>query len=183
MLKYISSWILKLFGWRVTGTPPKTIKKYIIIVIPHTSNWDFPLGLLVRRKTGIQVNFIGKKSLFKAPWGSIFRALGGYPVDRSKSTSFVDNAVRLFNENERFALTIAPEGTRSKTDKLKSGFYYIALGAHVPIIMVKFDYENKEVDFSEPFEPTGDKEADFALIEAHFAGVRGKHPEKSYGID
>ncbi|HKK87874.1 MAG TPA: lysophospholipid acyltransferase family protein [Saprospiraceae bacterium] len=183
MLNRISSWILKVLGWRVTGKPPRDLKKYIIIVIPHTSNWDFPLGLLVRSKTGIQVNFIGKKSLFKPPWGFLFRRLGGYPVDRTKRASFVDNAVELFKENERFALTIAPEGTRSRTDHLKSGFYYIALGAKVPIIMVKFDYEHKVVDFADPFEPTGEKEDDFEFIEAHFKGVRGKHPEYSYGID
>ncbi len=183
MLKYISSLILKVLGWRVTGKPPRDIEKYIIIVMPHTSNWDFPLGLLVRSKTGIKVNFIGKKSLFKAPWGFIFRGFGGYSVDRSKSTSFVDNAIRLFNANEQFALTVTPEGTRSKADQLKTGFYYIALGAKVPIIMVKFDYEHKIVDFAEPFTPTGDKEADFAIIEAHYEGVKGKHPSKSYGID
>lgn len=182
MSTIISSWILRLLGWSVTGHPPVDLKKYIIIVIPHTSNWDFPLGLLVRSKTGIRVNYIGKKSLFKAPHGFIFRWLGGYPVDRTRRTSFVEQAIQVFKENECFALTIAPEGTRKKTDSLKSGFYYIAKGAQVPIIMVKFDYKNKIVDFAKPLFPSDDKELDFKKITEHFEGVQGKKPEYGFGF-
>lgn len=178
MRKRISAWLLRLLGWRVEGFNPRQLDKYIIIVIPHTSNWDFPLGLLVRNAWELnEVKFLAKDSLFKPPLGWLFRWLGGYPVDRSKRHNYVDAVADIFDRHERFAITIAPEGTRSKVDRLRTGFYYIALKAKVPIIMAKFDFGNKVVTFSEPFWPTGDKEADFARIREFYKDAKGKNPE------
>jgi 1-acyl-sn-glycerol-3-phosphate acyltransferase len=176
MLRAVSQWLLDLFGWKIVGRYPEGVKKFVIIVMPHTSWWDFPLGALVRAALQADINYIGKKSLFRPPFGWFFRWMGGYPVDRSRRANLVDAVVDIFQERENFVLAIAPEGTRKKVDKLKTGFYYIALGAGVPIIMVKFDYEHREVVISEPFRPSGDKDADFRVIINYFKGVKGKRP-------
>ncbi len=178
MFRKISAWLLHLWGWRVEGFNPRQLDKYIIIVIPHTSNWDFPLGLLVRHAWRLdEVKFLAKDSLFKPPFGWLFRWLGGYPVDRSRRNNYVDTVAGIFRRHDRFAITIAPEGTRSKVDRLRTGFYYIARKAKVPIIMVKFDFGKKVVSFSKPFWPTDDKDADFAAIRHFYKDARGKNPE------
>src|SRR5690606_37892601 len=111
--------------------------------------------------SGIKINFIGKDSLFKGPFGFIFRSLGGTPVDRSKSNNLVDAIVNVFNEKEEFRLALSPEGTRKKIAQWKTGFYYIAKGANVPIVMATLDFSKKQVKISEPFYTTDDKEKDF----------------------
>ena len=184
MFQFISKGILSLLGWRITGFSPEEIKKCVVIVIPHTANVDFPLGLLIRSALDARIHFIGKKSLFSPPYGWFFRWLGGYPVDRTKRSRLVDEVVDIFNREDEFRLTLAPEGTRSKVDRLKSGFYYIALKANVPIVMVRFDFGEKEVCLSEPFQPSGDYRAD---LEQHlypfYKGVKGYHPEKAFDIN
>jgi 1-acyl-sn-glycerol-3-phosphate acyltransferase len=182
MYHALSKFLLRVFGWKITGQYPDEVKKFILIVVPHTSNWDFPLGIIVRGALKKDIKFLGKSSLFKPPFGWFFRALGGYPVDRSKSTNLVDAVVDIFNEKEEFVVTIAPEGTRSKVDRLRTGFYYIALGAKIPILLVTFDFEHKEVRIIELFYPTGDKEKDFDHIHQAFKGIKGRHPEKSFGL-
>lgn len=178
MLRKLSAWLLRALGWRVEGFNPRQLDKYIIIVIPHTSNWDFPLGLLVRSAWRLEeVKFLAKDSLFRPPFGRLFRWLGGYPVDRSRRNNYVDTVADIFRRHERFAITIAPEGTRSKVHRLRTGFYYIARKAEVPIVMAKFDFGKKVVTFSEPFRPTDDKEADFAFIRNFYKDARGKNPE------
>lgn len=184
MFSTISQFLLRLWGWTIEGRYPRELKKMVIIVFPHTSNWDFPLGVLVRSAVkASEIKYIGKATLFRFPFGALFRALGGYPVDRSKSQNMVDAVVDIFNKEERFAITLTPEGTRSKTDKLKTGFYYIALGAHVPIVMVKFDWGTKIVGFSEPFYPTGDYDKDIIKIMDYYKGVKGYHPELAYNVN
>ncbi len=180
MLQQISKFILTLWGWKIEGSLPYDLKKYMMIAMPHTSNWDFPLGVLTRSLIKLNINFVGKDTLFKPPFGAIFRYLGGYPVDRSKSTNFVDAVAKLYNENERFALLIAPEGTRKKVKELKTGFYYIALKAKVPIVLMKMDWPNKIVTFNEPFHPSGDKEKDFQYLKDEMKGIVGKNPEWSW---
>lgn len=180
MLRQISKFILTLWGWKIEGSVSQDLKKFMMIALPHTSNWDFPLGILVRSVIQLRINFVGKDSLFKPPFGGIFRYLGGYPVDRSKSTNFVDAVAKLYNENERFALLIAPEGTRKKVKELKTGFYYIALKANVPIILMKMDWPNKIVTFSKPFFASDDKEENFQFIEDEMKGIIGKNPEWSW---
>ena len=166
-----------LFGWKVVGSYPKDLKKYVIIAAPHTHWLDFPLGVLLKYAEGVPANFIGKASLFKPPFGFIFRALGGAPVNRSKSTNKVEGIINVFNDREQFILALSPEGTRKRIVKWKSGFYYIAKGANIPILMTTFDFGNKEVKISEPFYTTDNKENDFNVIFDYFKGVKGKVPE------
>jgi len=168
-----------LMGWKTKGNAPKEIKKYIIIVAPHTSNWDFIIGILARPLLEINhVKFIGKSQLFKPPYGWIFRKLGGYPVDRTKSNNLVEAVVNIYNEKEEFAIAIAPEGTRKYVGKLKTGFYHIAIGAKIPIVTAGFDFPTKTVIVNSPFYPTGNLDSDMLEIMDQFKEIRGKHPEK-----
>jgi 1-acyl-sn-glycerol-3-phosphate acyltransferase len=183
MFSQLSKFILWLFGWKISSKYPVHINKAVVIVIPHTSSWDFPLGLLVRSAIAIDIKFVGKSSLFKPPFGWLFRWLGGYPVDRSKSHNYVQAMVDIFNKEPEFRVVLAPEGTRKRVEKLKTGFYYIAKGAGVPIILCKFDFGNKEVAFSEPFWTTDDTESDFAKIDDYFRDVKGKNPVLGYLYD
>lgn len=181
MFRVISKWILDLLGWEIQGQYPEGLKKFVVIVMPHTSAWDFPLGVLVRAVVQADIHFAAKKSLFRPPFGWFFRWMGGRSVDRSKRNRLVDAVIDIFDEEEEFVLTIAPEGTRAKVDRIRSGFYYIALGAGVPIVKVRFDYGRREVVIDEPFWPTGNKDLDFRHIIDFFKDARGKHPER--GID
>ena len=176
----LSRRILALFGWKVEGYIPEDLRKYVVIAAPHTSAVDFPLGVFARSAIGRDIKFIGKKSLFRPPFGWLMRKLGGYPVDRKKSQNFVDSIVEIFNKHDDFAIAIAPEGTRKKVDRFRTGFYYIAKGAGIPIIMTRFDFARKVVEFDpEPFWPTDDVEGDLQKIWDHFKGVPGKRPEYS----
>ena len=179
----IANWILELFGWKVVNHNLNPPAKYVLIVIPHTSNWDFPLGVLSRAVIEENVVFIGKDSLFKGPLGPIMRWLNGYPVDRSKRNNFVDAVADVYHKEDSFKICISPEGTRKKVTELKTGFYYIALKAGVPIIFCRFDYGRHEIDFSAPFYPSGNKDQDFEVIHNHFKGIRGFHSKYSFGID
>jgi 1-acyl-sn-glycerol-3-phosphate acyltransferase len=184
MIKWIAKFIFQtLWGWRYSSVYPKDVKKSVIMVIPHTSNWDFPIGIFTRPILDLDTRFVAKSSLFWFPLGSILRALGGVAVDRSKKTNFVDAVAALYEGKESFKITLTPEGTRSKVKQLKSGFYHIALKAKVPIVMCKFDWGKKEVGFSEPFYPTGDYEADLPKMLSFFKGVKGKNPEKDFDIE
>ena len=168
---------LKIFGWKIAGSPPHHLNKYVIIVGPHTSNLDFVVGVAVRSVTQMKTHFLGKKELFNPPFGFIFRMLGGYPVDRSSNKNMVDEVVKIFNAHEKFSIALAPEGTRSKVEKLRTGFYHIALNANIPLAMASLDFKNREVKFSEPFNLTGDKSRDFEKIFDFFRNVSGKNPE------
>lgn len=179
-MSWISSFLLRLWGFRIEGDPHNELPKRIFAVIPHTSNWDFPLGLLVRASAGIRVQYIGKASLFKPPFGFIFRMLGGHPVDRSKSTNYVQSVVDVFNTHDSLAIAVAPEGTRKKVPKLRTGFYHIARGAQVPIILTQFNFGEKVVRFSDPFYTTDDQDSDFEEIYAFFKGVEGKNASGSF---
>ncbi len=165
-------------GWKLVGTFPP-IAKCVVIVVPHTSNLDFFLGLLVRRVLNEEFNYVGKKSLFKWPWGWYFRWMGGMPIDRSKSNNFVEACANLIKDSKQIHLTLAPEGTRKKVAAWKTGFYYIAKAAEVPIVLVAFDYGKKEIKFSEPHFPTDDKDGDFKTYRSFFKGVVGKVPAYS----
>jgi 1-acyl-sn-glycerol-3-phosphate acyltransferase len=168
--------------WRLEGNvdfSKNTIKKAVIIAAPHTSWHDFYIGLLLRKITGIKANFIGKKELFKWPFGIYFRSIGGKPVDRSSKANMVEQIVQIFEQEEEFRLTLAPEGTRKKVKDWKTGFYYIAKEARVPIIMFTLDFEHKRNVISEPFYPSGDIDKDFQYIRGFFKDVKGKIPEYS----
>lgn len=176
-MKGLASFIyFRLMGWKLKGTFPD-IPKCVVIVAPHTSWWDFVVGLLVRKIVNLKINFIGKKSLFKAPYGWWFRQLGGTPVDRKKNEDTVASITRIFSEKDVFRLALSPEGTRKKVEKWRTGFYYIADLAQVPIVMVAFDFGKKEVKISEPVYTTKDQEADFKVYHQFYKGVQGKIPE------
>ncbi|MDO6820429.1 1-acyl-sn-glycerol-3-phosphate acyltransferase [Zobellia sp. 1_MG-2023] len=164
----------KVMGWKMVGQFPGHLNKFVIAVVPHTSYMDFFLGLLIRKVWNEQINFVGKKSLFTFPFGYIFRRLGGEPIDRSKNNDMVSATVKVFQKREKFRLTIAPEGTRKKVEKWKTGFYYIAKEAQVPIVLIAFDFGKKQVKISEPMLTTDDKEADFKVYESFFKGVVGR---------
>jgi 1-acyl-sn-glycerol-3-phosphate acyltransferase len=175
LYKFIFTTIL---GWKITGTIDENIKKCVMIVIPHTCNFDFFIGLFSRGILNMEMNFVGKKELFVFPLGYYFRSIGGAALDRSGGKNLVDAIVDIFNSREVFRLAIAPEGTRKKVKELKTGFYYIALKANVPIIPVAFDYAKKEVKIGEPFTPTGNFQEDVKLLSSFYKGVKGKYPEK-----
>nr|WP_299383493.1 1-acyl-sn-glycerol-3-phosphate acyltransferase [Allomuricauda sp.] len=169
----------KVFRWKLVGTFPD-LKKCVIIVVPHTHWMDFFLGLLVRKVINKEMHYIGKKSLFKPPFGWFFRWTGGAPVDRTKNSNTVDSVAQIFEEREIFRFALAPEGTRKKVKALKTGFYHIAKKAGVPIVMVAFDFGEKQVKIAEPFFPSDDIQKDFKDIRAFYNGVQGKIPAYSY---
>jgi 1-acyl-sn-glycerol-3-phosphate acyltransferase len=171
----------RLLGWKLIGSVDPKIRKCIIIVVPHTSNLDFFIGLLVRGIWNIKINFVGKKELFAFPFGYYFRSVGGAPLDRSGGKNNVDATVDIFNRHETFRLALSPEGTREKVTELRTGFYYIALKADVPIIPVALDYGKKEVRTGNPVYVTGNYEKDMKqLILPHFKNAIGKIPERSF---
>ena len=181
MLRPIYLLIFKILGWRVSGQMPD-IPKFIVAVAPHTSNWDFPVGLAARSILRIhKAQFLGKSQLFKPPFGWFFRWLGGHPVDRTTSHDMVDQVVRIFDRHEKFILALAPEGTRKKVSKLKTGFYFIAKGAKVPIVPVGFDFARKEVVIAEPMYATDSVENDMETLLEFYRSIKGKNPE--LGLD
>lgn len=172
----------RLLGWKLIGKVDDSVKKCVIIVVPHTSNIDFLIGLLVRGIWNIKINFVGKKELFAFPFGWYFRSVGGAPLDRSGGRNNVDATVEVFKQHETFRLALAPEGTRKKVKELRTGFYYIALKANVPIIPVALDYSRKEVRTGQPIYVTGDFDEDMKVILPHFKDAKGKIPERSFEV-
>jgi len=173
----MSNWlfdiIFKWTGWSIQGEVPNYLKKAVIIVCPHATWVDFPVGLGVRSVLKRKIYFWGKKELFKPPFGWLFNLLGGYPVDRSKHTNLVDSIVDIYQSKEEFLAALAPEGTRKDVQELKSGFYYIAHLASVPIVMVGFDFVNKKVVVNKPFIPTGDFNHDKIEIAKFYQTIPG----------
>jgi len=173
----------RLFGWHIKGCMDPHIKKCVIIVVPHTSWMDFAIGVFARGSIGQEMHFVGKKELFRFPFGGYFRWMGGAPLDRQKNENKVDAIAAIFKERDVFRLAIAPEGTRKKVEEWKTGFYYIALKANVPVIAVAFDYGKKEVKIAEPYYLTGEKERDFKILEENYKGVTGYVPDYSFQKD
>lgn len=167
----------KILGWKVAGSFPEDLKKYVVIGAPHTSWKDFHIAILARNSMGVKINYIAKASLFKPPFGFIFRKLGGTPVNRTKSTNLVDAIVAIFDEKEEFRLALSPEGTRQYTEKWKTGFYYIAKGAKVPIVMFAFDFGNKQIKVAEPYYLTDNMEKDFEHFLNFYKDIQGAKPE------
>ncbi len=170
-------------GWKMIGTIDKNIKKCIVIVIPHTSNLDFLIALLVRGIMNVEINFVGKKELFTFPFGYYFKAVGGAPLDRSGGKNNVDATAEVFEKHEIFRLALSPEGTRNNVTELRTGFYYIALKANVPIIGVAFDFGKKEVRIANPIGVSGNYIEDMKLILPHFKDVKGKNPERGFIVN
>ena len=167
-------------GWRIKGWMSPEVKKCVIIVVPHTSWVDFVTGVFARGAIGLDMHFVAKMELFRFPFGAYFRWMGGSPLNRQKNENKVDAIAGLFCKREIFRLAIAPEGTRTKVNSWKTGFYYIALKANVPVIAVAFDYGKKEVKLAAPFYLTGNIEKDFEVLEENYEDVTGYIREYSY---
>jgi 1-acyl-sn-glycerol-3-phosphate acyltransferase len=174
-LHHLSRFYLKLSGWRKEGRAPDE-PKYVMIAAPHTSNWDLFYTLLLAFAFRIKVFWLGKKAIFRPPFRRLCRWLGGIPIDRSRSNNMVAEAVRIFGNHERMILIVPPEGTRKKVRYWKTGFYYIAHGAGVPIALGYVDYRRKAGGIGPMFHPTGCIEDDMKDIQAFYAGVTGKRP-------
>jgi 1-acyl-sn-glycerol-3-phosphate acyltransferase len=176
----LGRFMMGIRGWRVEGRIPD-IPKMVLVVAPHTSNWDFLTGLWVKLAMRMGARFVGKHTLFRWPLGVFMRFLGGVPVDRSAAANFVDETARVLRDSDRMTLVIAPEGTRRRTDRFKSGFYRIAMATGVPIVLAGFDYPRKVVFFGPVVHPTGDYEKDLAEILSHFDASMALKP-RNYGI-
>lgn len=177
LLRGFSVAFLRFTGWKVEGALPPEAAKSVFIAAPHTSNWDLPYTLMVAFALRLDPYWMGKQSIFKAPFAGVMKWLGGIPVNREQSTNLVAasaNAIRA--ADGPLQLIVPPEGTRSKTRYWKTGFYYIALSAQVPIIMAYMDYSTKRSGLGPLFKPTGDVEADMTAIKAFYAAFKGKNP-------
>ena len=180
LMHWFSRMALRLTGWRVVGGAP-TVPKYVLIAAPHTSNWDFPVALMVCFALRLRVYWMGKDSLFPPLLGGVMRWLGGIPVNRARAGNLVQATVDAYNSNARLIVIVPPEGTRSKVTQWKTGFYYIAQGAGVPIALGYLDFRKKEAGLSRMFQPSGDIVADMVEIQAFYAGISGKNPGKFNG--
>lgn len=168
--------ILRIMGWQTHVIPPRT-SRYLLIGAPHTSNWDLLFMMLLMASEQIPIRWMGKDTLFKGPLGIFMRSIGGIPVNRRKRTRLVDQIAEIFDEHEDMIIGIAPEGTRSKTNHWRSGFYYIALKANVPIVMAYMDFSSKLCGLGPSFMPSGDIHADFEIIREFYSGMTGKNPK------
>lgn len=164
---------LKILGWRVEGEIP-SIRKFVIIAAPHTSNWDFPITLAVAFALRIKIYWMGKAAMFRWPFGGILRWLGGIPIDRSRSHNVVDQSIQAFQERDQLIMVVPPEGTRKKVSYWKTGFYHIARGAGVPIVLGFLDYRRKAGGIGPTFFPTGRIEEDMRQIRTYYATITGK---------
>jgi 1-acyl-sn-glycerol-3-phosphate acyltransferase len=182
LLSKPAAWTMRLFGWRIEVADPMP-DKCVIVMYPHTSNWDFPVGLLTKWAVGLDVTrealcFAGKESLFRGPWAGFFRSVGGFPVNRKASTGFVEQMAERFSREPRMRFVIAPEGTRSYVPHMRSSFYYVAIAAKVPIVLGAFDFLHRRVVVNALFTPSGDVGADLAAIDRYYRtlGNQGARP-------
>jgi len=177
LLRLLCVPVVWLRGWRKSGPLPD-VKKCIIVVAPHTSNWDFPIGISFVLWFRIKAFWLGKVQLFRWPFGAMFRWFGGIAVDRSKKNDLVKQVADLFAANDKLWIAVTPEGTRSRVEKWKTGFYYMALEAKVPLALAHIDYGKKTVGIDRLMEPSGDLEKDLAEIQAYYAEIRGARQDK-----
>jgi 1-acyl-sn-glycerol-3-phosphate acyltransferase len=179
VLRTFSVAFLKLTGWKIVGQLPADARKSVFIAAPHTSNWDLPYTLMVAFALRLNIYWMGKAQIFRWPFGPLMRWLGGVAVQREQANNLVAASVQaLQNSGGPVQLVVPPEGTRSKVRYWKTGFYYIALGAQVPIVMSFMDYGNKVSGLGPAFVPTGDIEADMVAIKAFYAPFKGKNPDQ-----
>lgn len=172
-LRIVSRLVLRMTGWRVLGPLPD-LRKYVVIAAYHTSNWDFVIGICAAFLLKIKAYWIGKDSLFRPPFDRFFSWLGGIPIDRGRNQNTVDRIVQVFGEHRDMIIALAPEGTRKRTRSWKSGFYHIAVGANVPIVMAFIDYPSKSCGIGEVLHPTGDLETDMKRISAFYSRFAGR---------
>lgn len=179
LLRGLSLILLKLLGWRIEGNLPDDTRKFVLIAAPHTSNWDGFYMIMVAFVFRVNLCWMGKRSLFKPPFGFLTRFLGGIPVARSTSLGTTKQSISVINEASDIALAVPPEGARKKVSYWKTGFYYIALGAKVPIVMGYLDYGNKRTGVGPAMTPSGDLESDFEKIRVFYKPITGKYPKET----
>jgi len=172
----VAAWVLRRIGWRVVLAQPVPWR-CVVVFYPHTSNWDFPIGLLADWAVGIHFRWVGKDTLFRGPWRGMFVRWGGIPVNRRASTGFIEQLAELMARERDCRVVIAPEGTRSRTGHWRSGFYYLARAANVPLGLAFIDYPSRRVGVGGFVELTGDPATDLARIAAAYAGATGRRPE------
>lgn len=181
VVRTLLRWVLydgmKLLGWRLEGGPPADTPKFVLIAAPHTSNWDLPVMLGAAFGYGIKIHWMGKHTLFRGPLGPFFRWLGGIAINRSAAHNVVAQSVDLFKETDALILAVPPEGTRSKVRHWKTGFYYIAHGATVPIVLGYVDFTRKAAGLGPVMQASSDIEKDMQTIRAFYANIQGKYPE------
>ena len=173
---WIARGFLAVTGWKPDGARPEALR-FVLIAAPHTTNWDFPYLLAFAALYDIEISWLGKKSLFRPPFGWIMRALGGIPIVRHRRENVVTAMAAAFEGRERLGLVVPAEGTRSHVDYWKSGFYHIARKAEVPIVLSYLDYEKKRGGFGPVFYPAGDVGRDMEVIRAFYEGKQGKFPK------
>lgn len=173
MARLAAAW-LALWGWKIEFVSPPD--KAVIVFYPHTSNWDFFIGIMARASLGLAIHWVAKDSIFRWPVKGLLRWLGGIPVNRRQSTGFVRQIENEFASAEQFHLVIAPEGTRSLTPGWKSGFYHVARAAQVPVGLGFIDYPSKRIGILGFMTLSGDEAADMARMAAAYADFRGKFP-------
>ncbi len=178
-LRLLARCYFSFFKWKTVGKIPD-VKKAIVLVAPHTSNWDFVHLLFFSFLLEVKVSWFGKHTIFRWPFGSIFKYFGGIPVDRSKHHSFVEKMVKEFEKRDRFILALSPEGTRSPVKKWKSGFYFIAKRLKLPVVLLGLDYKERVINFLPPvyFDETVDKEKAVEMVKKKFSVFNAKYPEK-----
>jgi len=177
IIQWFGRTALRLAGWRVDSAAPAT-PKYVLLAVPHTSNWDFVVTMMAGMAMGIWPHWVGKHTLFKPPFGMLARALRGIPVDRRSSSNMVGQLAQAFAARDRMILVMPPEGTRGHTEYWKSGFYHVALAARVPVALGCVDFATRTATIGPLIMPTGDVRADMDLIRASYAGKQGLHPER-----
>ena len=178
MLQVIAKAILKIGGWQIVGTHP-TVPKAVVVAAPHTSNWDGFWGLVCRVALDVEIHFFAKESLFWFPLNILLRSLGGIPLDRQRAGSAVEQAVEMFRKNDSYYFGLAPEGTRSRADHWKSGFYRIARSADVPVVLGFLDYGKRRIGIGPTLELSGDWEKDLAYCREFYKDIEGRWPEKA----
>ncbi|WP_024815149.1 lysophospholipid acyltransferase family protein [Acidovorax sp. JHL-3] len=179
LLRVVSRATLRLTGWTIEGSLPAHAAKSVLIAAPHTSNWDLPYTLMLAFSLHLRVYWMGKQSLFRAPFGGVMRWLGGIPVNREQSSNLVASSAQAMRAAKGpMQLIVPPEGTRGKTRHWKTGFYFIAQEAGVPIVLAFVDYGRKVGGLGPVFEPTGDLDADMATIKAFYAPIKGKNADQ-----
>ena len=174
--RFLARVFLAATGWKPEGRRPEATR-FVLIAAPHTSNWDFPYLLAFAELFDLRISWIGKHTLFRGPFGPLMRALGGIPVRRHERSNLVSQLAALFAGEAALGLVVPAEGTRSRVDHWKSGFYHIAREADVPIVMSFLDYERRVGGFGPALRPTGDVRKDMDTIRSFYADKRGRHPE------
>ncbi|MBB6340420.1 1-acyl-sn-glycerol-3-phosphate acyltransferase [Pseudomonas fluvialis] len=177
--EWVGRTVLRLMGWRIEGQMP-ALDKFVVIGAHHTSNWDFVLFLAAKFVLRLNARWFGKHTIFRWPFNNLLQRWGGIPVRRHLKLNMVDQAIQGFRDNPEFMLILSPEGTRKKVERWKMGFYHIARGAGVPIVLAALDYAERRIVIGPAFQPTGDQAADLKAMLAFFRPYPPKKPEYAF---